>query len=508
MDIEEFRKRGHETIDRICKYYQELDSYDVLPKVEPGYLKKLLPQEAPEDPESFDAIQSDMESKIIPGVTHWQSPNFFAFYPASSSFPTILADMYSDMLNCIGFNVSSLSSPLLCCAIAFFTHLIMICRKWICSPACTELETIVLDWLAKLIGLHSDFLSEGKGGGVIQSSASEATLVTLLAARQRLLNKYKAQGLSEDELYELSTRLIAYGSEQTHSRLEKASMIANTRFRIIPTGRNFSIRGETVMLEIENDVMNGLIPFYIVTTVGTTSSAVNSISDIANAIEGTSVWLHVDAAHAGSALVCPEYRHYLDGINRSDSFDFNMHEWLLTNFDASCLWVRNRKYLNDALSVKPEFLRNPASESGLVLDYRDWEIPVGRRFRSLKIWFVLRSYGAKGLREHVRKAVKLAQRFFHGILRHPDLFAISAQPAFSLVCFHVKSNPDTPYSSNQLTSKVYDRANETRQIYLSRTVLHDQEVIRFAVGSPWTTEEHIDKALELLVKITRDVVRA
>ncbi|CAG8489752.1 1910_t:CDS:2 [Acaulospora colombiana] len=300
MDIEEFRKRGYETIDRICKYYQELDSYDVLSKVEPGYLRKLLPQEAPEDPEPFDVIQSDIESKIMPG--------------ANSSFPAILGDMYSDMFNCIGFN-------------------------WICSPACTELETIVLDWLAKLIGLDSSFHSEGKGGGVIQSTASDAILVTLLAARQRVLSEYKAKGLNEDELHEVSTRLVAYGSDETHLSLKKATVVTNTRFRALSTSETFSIRGETVKMEIENDIAKGLIPFYICATFGTTgSSAIDNISEIADVAQDTSVWLHVDAAYAGSSLVCPEYRHHLAGINRSDSFNFNMHKWLLTNFDASCLW--------------------------------------------------------------------------------------------------------------------------------------------------------------------------
>lgn len=192
MDIEEFRKRGYETVDRICKYYQEIDNYDVVSKVEPGYLEKLLPDEAPEDPESWDEIQSDIETKIFPGITHWQSPNFFAFYPATSSFPAILGDMYSDMFNCIGFN-------------------------WICSPACTELETIVLDWMAKLINLDSSFLSKGKGGGVIQGTASEGILVALIAARQRVLDEYKNKGLSEKELEEVSTRLVAYASDQINT---------------------------------------------------------------------------------------------------------------------------------------------------------------------------------------------------------------------------------------------------------------------------------------------------
>ncbi|RIB14602.1 tyrosine decarboxylase 1-like protein [Gigaspora rosea] len=483
MDIEEFRKRGYEAVDRICKYYKELDNHNVLPNVRPGYLKELLPKEAPEEPESFDAIQSDIETKIIPGVTHWQSPNFFAFYPANSSFPGILGDMYSDMFGCIGFN-------------------------WITSPACTELETIVLDWVGKLIGLDKTFLSDGYGGGVIQGTASEATLVALIAARQRVIDKYKAEGLTEEQLHVISSRLIAYGSTQTHSCLKKSTMIANVRFRALSTDEKFSLRGDTIKREIEKDISQGLIPCFLNGTIGTTSSAaVDHISELADAIQGTDVWLHIDAAYAGSALVCPEYQHYLDGVDRADSFNFNMHKWLLTNFDTSCLWVKRRKLLISALTITPEFLKNPASESGLVLDYRDWQLPLGRRFRSLKIWFVLRTYGAKGLREHIRKSISLAKHFQNRLLsEYSDLFAISTEQAFSLVCFHVIPNVKSRKTSNELTEEVYNRVNETQKIYLTHTKLNDQFVIRFVVGSPWTAKEHVDRAFDLIVKITKEAI--
>ncbi|CAG8711156.1 18679_t:CDS:2, partial [Dentiscutata erythropus] len=424
MDIEEFRKRGYETVDRICKYYKELDNYNVLPNVEPGYLKKLLPEEAPE--------------------------------------------------------------------------------------ACTELESIVLDWVGKLIGLDKSFLSDGYGGGVIQGAASDATLVVLLAARQRIIDKYKAEGLNEEQLYEISNRLVAYGSTQTHSCLKKATMIANVRFRALPTDEKFSLRGDTFKREIEKDISQGLIPCFLNGTIGTTgSAAVDRISELADAIQGTDVWLHIDAAYAGSALVCPEYRHYLDGVDRAESFNFNMHKWLLTNFDTSCLWVKRRKFLISALTITPEFLKNPASESGLVIDYRDWQLPLGRRFRSLKIWFVLRTYGVKGLREHIRKSITLAKHFQTNLLsKHSDLFAISVEQAFSLVCFHVIPNEKSRKTSNELTEKVYNRVNESQKIYLTHTKLNDQFVIRFAVGSPWTNEEHIDRALDLIVKITKEVIEA
>nr|CAG8434152.1 9145_t:CDS:10 [Entrophospora candida] len=480
MDIEEFRKRGYETVDRICKYYQEIDNYDVISKVEPGYLEKLLPDEAPEDPESWDEIQSDIETKIFPGGI----PNFFAFYPATSSFPAILGDMYSDMFNCIGFN-------------------------WICSPACTELETIVLDWMAKLINLDSSFLSKGKGGGVIQGTASEGILVALIAARQRVLDEYKNKGLSEKELDEVSVRLIAYASDQAHSAVKKATMIANTKFALFPTDENYSLRGETVKKVIEKDIAKGLIPFFINATIGTTSTAaVDHIVEIAEAIEGTNIWLNVDAAYAGAALICPEYQHYSKGVEKADSFGFNMHKWLLTTFDCSCFWIKDRSFLLNALSITPAFLRNAASESGLVLDYRDWQIPFGRRFRSLKIWFVVRSYGANGLRNHIRKSIGLSDHFYKEILRYPELFKIAAPYSFSLVCFYVipPAAKENQFTSNELTEKVLNKLNDTKQVFITHTQLGDQMVIRFPVSGYWTKKEHVDKALNLIIKFTKELI--
>ncbi|RIA88366.1 pyridoxal-dependent decarboxylase conserved domain-containing protein [Glomus cerebriforme] len=482
MDIEEFRKRGYETVDRICKYYQELENYEVLSKVEPGYLKKVLPKEVPEEPEPWEKIQSDIETKIIPGITHWQSPNFFAFYPANSSFPSILGDMYSDMFNVIGFN-------------------------WASSPACTELESIVLDWMGKLIGLDPNFHSDGRGGGVIQGTASEATLVTLLAARYRMLEEYKAKGLDGEELRTISTRLIAYGSDQTHPCLNKATMIANTRFRALPTDNNFSLCGETVKQEIEKDIANGLIPFFIVGTIGTTNSAaIDKITDIVDAIKGTNIWLHIDAAYAGSALICSEYKYLLEGINQANSFDLNMHKGLLTNFDCSCLWIKERKYLINALSTaSPDFLKNSASKDGLGLDFKDWQIPFGRRFRALKIWFVIRTYGAKGLREHIRKRHNLAKQFYNKILQYPDLFIIPLPSNFGLVNFYIKSS-NSSKNSNKLTEMVYNRLNENGKVYLTQTKMRGQNMIRFAPGSPLTIERHINQICELLLNITQEVI--
>ncbi|CAG8573461.1 6661_t:CDS:2 [Paraglomus occultum] len=480
MNIEEFRKRGYEAIDRICRYYGELDSVKVLPEVKPGYLKKLLPKHAPEEAEPWEDIQADFESTILPGVTHWQSPNFFAFYPANSSFPAIIADMFSDMINCVGFN-------------------------WICSPACTELETIVLDWVSRLIGLDDGYLSDGEGGGVIQGTASEAVLVVMLAARQRVIDEYKKRGYTEEDIV---TKLIAYGSDQAHSAVEKASMIVNCKFKALPSDDEFCLRGSSVRSMMEKDIEEGLIPFFITATIGTTSSAATDyIDEIACTLEGTSVWLHIDAAYAGAALICPEYQYLLKGVDRSQSFNINMHKWLLTNFDCSCLWVRKRSHLLNALSLTPAFLRNTASDSGLVIDYRDWQIPLGRRFRSLKIWFVLRAFGANGLREHIRKSVKLARRFEEELSKYPNYFAVTTKPAFSLVCFHLKPQKKTNMTSNELTAALYNGINNSRELYVTQTKLGSQTVIRFVVGSPWTAERHVVDAVKKIVDFTEAIIK-
>ncbi|KAJ3147138.1 hypothetical protein HK101_002254 [Irineochytrium annulatum] len=517
MDIAEFRRRGHETVERIARYYEELETkkeetledvrlkfclITVLSDVQPGYLAKLLPTEAPEGPESFDLIAKDFDDKIMQGITHWQSPNFFAFYPANSSFPGILGDMYSDMVNCIGFN-------------------------WQCSPACTELETIVLDWMAKAIGLDDSWLSHGAGGGSIQGTASEAVAVVLIAARQRKLDELRAErNLTDEEVWAIQGKLIAYGSTQTHSCTKKAATIANVRFRTIDVDADSRLRGETVRSVIEEDLAAGLIPFYLTVTIGTTSTGatdaipeiVDDLRDLERAGPAGKIWVHVDAAYAGSALVCEEFRSHAAGVDGADSFDFNMHKWMLTNFDCSLLWVKERRHLLNALSITPVFLRNSASDAGLVTDYRDWQLPLGRRFRALKIWFVVRSYGLEGIRAHIRRHVALAHRMADKVRSRPDLFEMATGPNFALITFRVVAGSGVNGHAangveagaevkrvNVLTKKVFDRVNEEGRIFLTHTIVHGKDLIRFVPGSPWTEEKHIDSAFEVIVKTVTEV---
>ncbi|EFJ35827.1 hypothetical protein SELMODRAFT_78872 [Selaginella moellendorffii] len=393
IDAEEFRKHAHEMVDFIADYYRDIESFPVRSQVsQPGYLKTLLPPAAPEDPETLE--------EVFAGIAR-QSPNFFGYYPSNSSTAGLLGEMLSAGLNIVGFS-------------------------WITSPAATELETIVLDWLAKLLKLPDEFLFGGNGGGVIQGTASEAVAVVLLAARTRAISGNKRKGLSEAEIL---SKLAVYTSDQTHSCLQKGCVIAGIPLEnlvIVPTdsSTNYAVSPAAMRQALEDGVKQGLLPFFLCGTVGTTSSsAVDPLSALGDIAKDFGMWFHVDAAYAGSACICPEFRHHLDGVEKADSFNMNAHKWLLTNFDCSALWVKESSHLVSALSTTPEFLRNKASDLNQVVDYKDWQIPLGRRFRSLKLWFVMRMNGASGLRSYIRNHVRLAKRF-EGFVREDPRFQV------------------------------------------------------------------------------------
>ncbi|XP_020599477.1 tyrosine decarboxylase 1 isoform X3 [Phalaenopsis equestris] len=335
MDAEQLRENAHMMVDFIADYYKNLESFPVLSQVKPNYLCELLPDSAPQRPESLQDILKDVHEKIIPGVTHWQSPNYFAYYPCNSSIAGFLGEMLSAGFNIVGFS-------------------------WIASPAATELETIVLDWVAKMLKLPNQFLSSGLGGGVIQGTASEAVLVALLAARDKILRRVGKECLNQ---------LIVYASDQAHSALQKACQIAgiypeNLRLLKAEPSSSYALASDLLSEAIANDFSSGLIPFFLCATVGTTSSAaVDPLSDLGKIATARDVWFHVDAAYAGSACICPEYRHCINGVEEADSFGMNAHKWLLTNFDCSLLWVKDRSALIQSLSTNPEFLKNKMSTS-------------------------------------------------------------------------------------------------------------------------------------------------
>ncbi|KAJ2022343.1 hypothetical protein IWW57_004561, partial [Coemansia sp. S610] len=419
MDANEFRRRGKEVVDAIADYYENLDNIPPLSTVSPGYLYKIIPNEAPETPESFEDIQADLKTKIMPGMTHWQSGNFFAWYPSNSSFPGILGDMYSSMFNIVGFN-------------------------WVCSPAATELETVVMDWLGKLVGLDKRYMgikddgTEGTGGGVIQGTASEAHIAVMIAGREMALERLKAQGLSGDEADKMRHKFVAYFSDQTHSAGQKAANIIGCKTHMIATDDGLRLTKQALQAAIAADKAAGLIPFFVCGTFGTTNTAaIDDLPGIAEVAESEQIWNHVDAAYAGAALVCPEFRPLAAGIERADSFNFNAHKWMLTNFDCSALWVANSTHLVNALSIHREYFPPAEGDTSFVKNYRDWQLPLGRRFRALKLWFVMRMYGASGIRAHIREHVRQAKWLEEQLLAD-GRFEILAPTVFGLVVFRLK----------------------------------------------------------------------
>lgn len=452
MTPDELRRWGHEVVDWVADYLATVEEHRVVPGVRPGEVRSWLPPAAPEHPEPFADVLADLDRVIVPGTTHWQHPGFHAFFPANTSGPGVLADIVSSGLGTQGM-------------------------LWQTGPALTEVETHVLDWVVDLLGLPDRFLSAGLGGGVIQDSASSATLCALLAARERAIGR----GASLD-------RLVVYASEHAHSSLEKGARVAGLgpdQVRLVDVDDTFALRAARLAEMVAEDEAAGLVPCLVMATIGTTSSlAVDPVEDIAPVAEAAGMWLHVDGAMAGSAAVCPEHRDQQAGVERADSYVFNPHKWLFTTFDCSCFFVADRSALVSALSIVPEYLRNTASESGEVIDYRDWQVPLGRRFRALKLWFVLRWYGAEGLRHHVREHVRLARGLAGRVEADPRLVVV-APARLNLVCFRHVDGDDA-------TAALHHALNATGHVYLTHTRLADRYVIRASIGA-WTTEQrHVD----------------
>lgn len=470
--------------DLIADYWEGVESYPVLSQVKPGDVLAGLPKSAPQQGEHSDsnpqqfwnAISADLANIIMPGITHWQHPHFYAFFSANVSAPAVLADMLSSGLGVQGM-------------------------LWATSPACTELEQRMLDWLGEAIGLPESFLfrSQGKGGGVIAGTASESTLIALLAARERA----RKSGITAP--------LTVYASNQAHSSVLKAALIAgiassssdNSAVRMIDVDGECRMKTDALRAAMREDISAGRSPCLVVGTVGTTGvTAVDPIGEMVFAINSLGAehhpWLHVDAAHSGAACICPEMRWMLDGIEGVDSFCFNPHKWLLANFDCGCLWVRDRTHVLGALSVTPEYLRNAASEAGAVVDYRDWQIPLGRRFRSLKLWFVMRAYGVEGLRAYIREHVRLAM-LFESLVREDARFEIVAPRTVNLVCLRLREGGD---AANRA---LMDRINGSGKAYLTHTALPRTHatapgalILRVAISGAQTRERHVRELWEML----------
>ncbi|XP_026824506.1 histidine decarboxylase [Ooceraea biroi] len=458
MNLEEYRKHGKEMVDYIADYLGNIRSRRVYPAVSPGYLRNVLPAAAPVDGESWENIFADIERCIMPGVTHWQSPYMHAYFPALNSPASLLGDMLADAINCLGFT-------------------------WASSPACTELETIVMNWLGKMIGLPEDFLHRpgGSGGGVIQTTASEATLVCLLAARTRAIRD--VQENDPDRLAtEINSRLVGYCSDQAHSSVEKAGLIGLVRMRYIESDNELSMRGDALLEALTRDRAEGLLPFFVCATLGTTGACTfDNLKEIGPICQKNGLWLHVDAAYAGSAFVCPEFRGWLQGIELTDSIAFNPSKWLMVHFDCTAMWVKNSQALHRTFNVDPLYLKH--ENSGLAIDYMHWQIPLSKRFRALKLWFVIRNYGITGLQKHIREGVRLAQKF-EALVLADARFEIPAARHLGMVVLRLRGE-------NTLTERLLKKLNSRGRLHCVPAALHGKYVIRFTVTSTHTTNEDI-----------------
>ncbi|XP_077261438.1 histidine decarboxylase [Temnothorax americanus] len=461
MNLEDYRKHGKEMVDYIADYLGDIRSRRVYPAVSPGYLRNVLPASAPVDGEPWEDIFADVEKCIMPGVTHWQSPHMHAYFPALNSPASLLGDMLADAVNCLGFT-------------------------WASSPACTELETIVMNWLGKMIGLPEDFLHRpggSGGGGVIQTTASEATLVCLLAARTRAIRD--VQENDPDCLAtEINSRLVAYCSDQAHSSVEKAGLIGLVRMRYIESDSELSMRGDALLEALTRDRAEGLLPFFVCATLGTTGAcSFDNLKEIGPICQQNGLWLHVDAAYAGSAFICPEFRGWLQGVEFTDSIAFNPSKWLMVHFDCTAMWVKNSQALHRTFNVDPLYLKH--ENSGLAIDYMHWQIPLSKRFRALKLWFVIRNYGITGLQKHIREGVRLAQKF-EALVLADARFEIPAPRHLGMVVFRLRGE-------NTLTERLLKKLNSRGRLHCVPAALHGKYVIRFTVTSTNTTNEDILK---------------
>lgn len=517
LDGEELKQIGGEALAWLAEYWTRLERgqqaaepLPVLSQCAPGSIAAALPSDAPERPESWHDILSDLDRVVVPGLTHWQSPNFYAFFPANISTPGVLGELLS-----AGLGVNGM--------------------LWATSPAATEVETRIMHWLGKAIGLPAAFSdvpdTTNNAGGVIQGTASEATLVAMVAGRDRVRRALRDQAAGQPSRGR--PEYVVYASQQAHSSVVKAAMLAGiaddaddrTHVRLVPVDRAFRMRADVLERWIREDLSAGRAPCFIAATLGTTGcTAIDDLAGVANAAQRAGFfgvpqrrtgWLHVDAAHAGAIAICPEYRAMLgipDGIARCDSICFNPHKWLLTNFDCDCFWTSDRRSLTSALSITPEYLRNAQSDSGSVIDYRDWQVPLGRRFRALKLWFVLRRFGLAALRTYVGEHIDLAAWLEERIVADAR-FEVCAPRTMNLVCFRLRGSAAMDDRAVDAFNKSFmERINAQGEIYFTHTVLptFDERgevvgtrlVLRMAIGASLTKRAHVERAWEILASAT------
>ena len=468
MNPDEFRANGHLLIDWIADYLEGIERRPVMADVSPGDVRRALPEHPPAEVEAFADVMRDLDEIIVPNTTHWQHPAWFAYFPANTSYASILGELAS-----AGLGVQGMS--------------------WVTSPACTELETLMLDWMRELLALPPHFAStSAAGGGVIQGSASEATLVAILAARFRATAGEVNRGGD-------TTRLVAYSTSQAHSAFEKGLRIAGIgteRMRIVPHDESKAMRAAALASMIAEDRAAGLVPFFVCATHGTTSTmAFDPTPEIAEFCRREDLWLHVDGAMSGIAALAPEHRWVNDGLDGADSYATNAHKWMGVNFDCTLFWTADRASLLGALSILPEFLRSAALEAGAAIDYRDWQIPLGRRFRALKLWMTIRCDGVASFQSMIRRHVGLTQELA-AMVRDDPRFEIVAPHPLNLLCLRVSA--DDPAEGDRRTDALIEAANATGEAQFTRTAVDGRSVLRVSIGARTTHRPHVERAWRLL----------
>jgi len=465
----EFRQYAHQFVDWMADFLEEIEEYPVKSQVNPGDIFKQLPASPPEKSQSIDRIMEDFKTIILPGMTHWQSPNFFAYFPANSSYPSILAEMLTATLGAQ-------------------------CMVWETSPAAAELEEMVMNWLKQMTGLPSEF------EGVIQDTASSATLCAILSAREKYTNfKVNDVGLYDEN------KLKVYCSTETHSSIEKAVKIAglgkNSLIKI-EIDDQFALNAGHLEKMIKKDIDAGNKPICVIATIGTTgSTAIDPIEKIGAICKKYNIWFHIDAALAGTALILPEFRWMNDGVENADSFVFNPHKWMFTNFDCSAYFVKDSELLIKTFEILPEYLKTKTR--GEVNDYRDWGIALGRRFRALKLWFVIRNFGVKGLQEKVRFHISLAKWLSSQINNEPD-FDILSPTQLNTVCFRYHPvRIDSIEELNRINEELLSKINKTGELYLSHTSLNGIYTIRMVTSQTNIQDSNVENAWQKIKVIAR-----
>ena len=468
MHSNEFRRSGHLLVEWIADYLDHSDRYPVLSRVQPGAITAALPDAAPEDPESFEAIMADFERVLVPGLTHWNHPGFMAYFAITGSPPGVLADFLSAALN-------------------------QQAMLWRTSPAATELEAVTLGWLRRLIGLPVTF------EGVIYDTASIATLHALVAAREAAVEEVRRKGLAGRTGV---PALRVYCSDQTHSSIDKAVItigLGHESLRKIPSDDRYQMRADALAAAIREDRAAGVRPLAVVATVGTTSTtSIDPVPAIAELCARERLWLHVDAAYGGVAAMLPSHAHVLAGVDRADSVVVNPHKWLFTPFDLSAFYCRRMDVVRAAFALTPEYLRS--AESPGARNLMDTGVQLGRRFRSVKLWMILRAYGARVLRARLAEHLRLAQELASWVDAHPDFERMAPVP-FSVVCFRWKprgvalSDPELDAANERLI----DLVNGSGEVFLSHTRLAGRLTLRLAIGHLRTDEPRVRRAWDLLV---------